>query len=85
MLSSFEHFRTIFICFMSNLRMVSQRLSVNTSAGPCAQGLSGASKTKENKERESGNMKSNGEIWKQTESQRGDHIKTGIPRHMKQT
>ena len=33
-------FRTIFICFMSNLRVVSQRLSVNTSAGPCAQGLS---------------------------------------------
>ena len=33
-------FRTIFICFMSNLRVVSQRLSVNTSAGPCAQGRS---------------------------------------------
>ena len=40
---------------------------------------------KKERERESGNMKSNGEIWKQTESQRGDHIKTGIPRHMKQT
>ena len=36
-------------------------------------------KTKENKERESGNMNSKGEIWKQTESQRGKHTKTGIP------
>ena len=35
-------------------------------------------KTKENEERESGNMNSKGEIWKQTESQRGKHIKTGI-------
>ena len=35
-------FRTVFICFMSNLWVVSQRLSVNTSAGPCAQGFSGA-------------------------------------------
>ena len=36
-------------------------------------------KTKENKERESGHMNSTGEIWKQTESQRGTHIKAGIP------
>ena len=36
-------------------------------------------KTKENKERESGHMNSTGEIWKQTESQRGKHKKTGIP------
>ena len=35
--------------------------------------------TKENKERESGNMNSKGEIWKHTESQREKHIKTGIP------
>ena len=36
-------------------------------------------KTKENKEKERGNMNSKGEIWKQTESQREKHIKTGIP------
>ena len=36
-------------------------------------------KTMENKERERGNMNSKGEIWKQTESQREEHIKTGIP------
>ena len=72
-------FRTVFICFMSNLRVVSQRLSVNTSAGPCAQGLSGAwSKDQGNKERESENINSKGEMWKQCDSQRGKHIKTGI-------
>ena len=36
-------------------------------------------KTKENKERESGNMNSKGEIWKQTESQRWKDINAGIP------
>jgi hypothetical protein len=52
---------------------------VNTSAGPCAQGLSGAwSKDQGNKERESENMNSKGEMWKQCDSQRGKHIKTGI-------
>ena len=35
-------------------------------------------KTKENKERESENMNSKGEMWKQCESQGGRHIKTGI-------
>ena len=41
-------------------------------------------KTKENKERESGNMNSKGEIWKQTESQRGKTHKNRNPTLNKQ-